>query len=475
MTNHRPWLLVWLLLAAALGYSSLFAQENTSLTTRCDIGLLYQISYQTNWGDSHAVVVEVLPGSPAAKAGIKVGDVLLKIDGSDTQKMEEEAITAALLNPLSSTVTLEIARLGHPSMTIKLTKECQSVESLDEGLMASAFGMYSLEDVSDRRFTMPFIHTLPTTRDFMAYTTFTIPQEQRNTTVARVIARELQKKGLKEVNTGASLMVSIRGGVEQNTAYREGSDANLDPSFRNYRYDYSTERFEDFPFLSINAPAFSGKQKMVLDIELLDLKDNTKVWSVTARELVNEDFSVERYVKAFGPLLFANFPFMRYVMNPTFVRHQNSYRYTGVSYDAKDLQIIRAIAPNSPAAKAGLREGDRIKTINGLPLKSSVSEMTKSYTDFIKASMDFRNPETRFPNDNGFQQCMYWQVDKYLQVADMIQQPKYNAAFAYLFSHRTYVHSPIIKEIVFEIERNGEPLSLLVTPELVTLNYTELK
>lgn len=475
--KNRLMLLVWAVLTALFAGPALHAQvgEDFSLTTRCDVGLLYQISYQPNWGDSHAVVVEVIPGGAAARAGIRVGDILLKIDGKDTYDLSEDAITGALLNPLKSSVTLEIARLGKPTQTVTLNKKCRPVEELDEGLMASAFSMYSLEDVSDRRFAMPFIHTLPTTRDFLSYSTFIIPQEQRRSPMARAIAKELERKGLTEVQTGGDLMVNIQGGVKPNSSYREGSDANLDPAFRNYRYDYSTERFEAFPFLSISAPAFSGKKRLVLDIELYDLKDNTKVWSVTARELLNQDYTPEQYVAAFAPLLMANFPFMRYIMNPSFVRHQNSYRYTGISYDADDLQIIRAVAPNSPAAKAGLHEGDRIKSINGLPLDSSVGKMTASYKDFIKASWDFRDENTRFPNDKGLQQCQYWRVDKYLQVAELLQQPKYQAAFSYLFSHRTYVHSPVIKELVFEIERNGEPLSALVTPELVTLNYTELR
>ncbi len=477
-TQRRLLLLASVVLATLLVGSESHAQKKTNFSAgmpHCDVGLLYQISYQPNWGDSHAVVVEVIPGSMASRAGVRVGDILLTINGKETREMSEEAITNALLDPSAKSVTLEVARLGNESLPIKLTHECTPVDELDERLMASAFAMYSLEDVVDRRFTMPLIHTLPTMRDFMAYKTFTVLPDQRHTHLGRTIAKELRAKGLVEVNTGGDLMLNIRGEVTPNPSYREGSEANLDPNFRNYRYDYRTEWFEAFPFLSINAPAFSGKKRLRLEIELYDQKDNTLVWSVTARELLNTDYSPENYVDAFAPLLLANFPFMRYVMNPTFVRHQNTYRYTGISYDANDLQLIRAVAPNSPAAKAGLQEGDRIKSINGMPLDSDAEKMTKAYKDFIKASWRLRNPDTTFPNDRGLQQCRYWSVDKYLQVAELLQQPKYCAAFSYLFSHRTYINSPIIKEIVFEIERNGEPLSALVTPKLVTLNYTELK
>ena len=56
---------------------SVTAQKVGVQSSRCEVGLLYQISYQANWGDSYAIVVEVVPDQPAAKAGIKPGDCLL--------------------------------------------------------------------------------------------------------------------------------------------------------------------------------------------------------------------------------------------------------------------------------------------------------------------------------------------------------------------------------------------------------------
>ena len=40
---------------------SVMAQKVGVQSSRCEVGLLYQISYQANWGDSYAVVVEVVP------------------------------------------------------------------------------------------------------------------------------------------------------------------------------------------------------------------------------------------------------------------------------------------------------------------------------------------------------------------------------------------------------------------------------
>lgn len=74
------------------------AQKMGELSTYCDVGFLYEISYQESWGDSYAVVAEVMPG-PAQRAGLKVGDVLLTVNGKSTRAINEETLTAMLLDP----------------------------------------------------------------------------------------------------------------------------------------------------------------------------------------------------------------------------------------------------------------------------------------------------------------------------------------------------------------------------------------
>lgn len=129
---------------------------------------------------------------------------------------------------------------------------------------------------------------------------------------------------------------------------------------------------------------FPGLYRLTIDVELYDTKDNTKIWSVTARERMNEQFSPDKYVEAFGRYMFANYPFVRYVMNPTYVIHKQQFRYLGLGYDAKDLQLVREVIANSPAAKnLGIVPGDRIVSINGIALDSSSSELTKKYKRFI--------------------------------------------------------------------------------------------
>ena len=57
-----------------------------------------------------ATVVSMLPGSPAEKAGIKLGDLLDLVDGTSTRELSVVQIMRALAGPPGSTVTLAVVR-----------------------------------------------------------------------------------------------------------------------------------------------------------------------------------------------------------------------------------------------------------------------------------------------------------------------------------------------------------------------------
>ena len=461
--------------AASVGNQAFGQNTATPTGEWCELGMMYQISYQTNWGDSYAVVADVVPGSPAHLQGVKVGDVIKTINGKNTRQMSDEAITAALSNPEGGFLTLGLSRFNKPDFKVTIQKICHPSGALDEKLIARAFNMYSLEDVVDRSFTLPFKHTVPTNHDFMQYKTFSFEKGKGAGSVARDIAKQLTEKGLTEKTSGGDLIVGYTTSFGPNANLRPGSDANLNPDFKNYRYDARFEAVREFPFLSINTPAFSGKNALDVQISLVEAKTGTLVWAVSAHELLNGNYLPEDYVSAYAPMLMSNFPFTRYLMNPVFVSHDHKFRYTGLSYDSQDLQVVKEVAKGSPAEKAGIRVGDRILAINGLPLDRSIELMTKDYQTFLKDSWDFRDKSTIFPNTSGFRSCMYWRMDKYNEIAAMLQDPKYHSAFAYLFSHRPYVSAQEIPEIVFDIDRGGETVSALVTPILLNLGYLELK
>jgi serine protease Do len=68
---------------------------------------------------SGALLNEVTPGGPADKAGLKIGDVVRKLDGRTVENHEQLTAMVTNIDP-GTTVTLDILRDGNP-MTIRVT------------------------------------------------------------------------------------------------------------------------------------------------------------------------------------------------------------------------------------------------------------------------------------------------------------------------------------------------------------------
>ena len=71
-------------------------------------GLGIEIGYRGGF----IAIVTPIDGSPAIDAGLKAGDVILKIDGTSTQGMSTSESSTYMRGPESTTVTLEIGRAG---------------------------------------------------------------------------------------------------------------------------------------------------------------------------------------------------------------------------------------------------------------------------------------------------------------------------------------------------------------------------
>ncbi len=71
-------------------------------------GLGIEIGYRGGF----IAIVTPIDGSPAIEAGLKAGDVILKIDGTSTQGMSTSESSTYMRGPEGTTVTLEIGRAG---------------------------------------------------------------------------------------------------------------------------------------------------------------------------------------------------------------------------------------------------------------------------------------------------------------------------------------------------------------------------
>ena len=54
------------------------AAQNRAVT--CQLGFAFEISRSKNWGYKEPVIVDVTPGSPAERAGLKLNDIILSVN-----------------------------------------------------------------------------------------------------------------------------------------------------------------------------------------------------------------------------------------------------------------------------------------------------------------------------------------------------------------------------------------------------------
>ena len=90
--------------------------------------------------DSHPKILSPIDDTPAALAGIKPGDVILRIDGIPTETMTLKDAVDRLRGPAGSTVRMTILRTGKPPFDVTLTRAVIRVASVKSHLEPGHIG-----------------------------------------------------------------------------------------------------------------------------------------------------------------------------------------------------------------------------------------------------------------------------------------------------------------------------------------------
>jgi carboxyl-terminal processing protease len=88
------------------------------------------IKLEANPRTQQLVVAEAIENSPAAKAGIKTGDVIVAIDGKSTKNMNLEGAISLIRGEIGKSITLKIARGGKSPFDVPLTRAQIEVASV---------------------------------------------------------------------------------------------------------------------------------------------------------------------------------------------------------------------------------------------------------------------------------------------------------------------------------------------------------
>ncbi len=88
------------------------------------------IGAEVQMKDNHVVIVAPMDGSPAQEAGLKPGDVILKVDGNDISGLTLDEVVAKILGPAGTKVTLTIQSSGGQPHDVALIRARIEVHSV---------------------------------------------------------------------------------------------------------------------------------------------------------------------------------------------------------------------------------------------------------------------------------------------------------------------------------------------------------
>ncbi len=93
------------------------------------------VGVQLDVRDGRALVIEPVPGAPAERAGVQVGDRILAVDGESTAGLQREEVARMLRGAPGSKVDVELERFGEHRISLTLTRQSVTLRSVPRVVM----------------------------------------------------------------------------------------------------------------------------------------------------------------------------------------------------------------------------------------------------------------------------------------------------------------------------------------------------
>ena len=449
-----------------------------SVPVVCRAGFAFEISNNPNWGNGEPVIINITPGSPAEKAGLKLNDIILEVNGKGTYLKPHHTIKAWMLDNDSHDIEISIRNLETDFRTIQIDKDCKPRNGIDESKLASVFAFYSLEDVQDRTFHIPMKITTNSKAVLSDYRTFDFAPSGEDTPdidarITAIFERMLKKRGLKRDTDNPDFIIQTFYSYQNNPAYQPNSQDQRNVSKSNWRFDIEKNSMVKLPLYSPTEVVENNQVAYFLefgyrfhDMKNIEPGKMVLIWECEVKERVKSNYGLENYLETNLPLILLKYPYPGSMNLATYEVNFLKYNYTGLNYNIDNIASIAYVDPKSPSAESGIKRGDIIKSIQGVKLNNNLKALTNSYRQFINETMNLRNPNTRYTDTNGYKDCMFWEVGEYNQVSKMLNKKTFRTAFSYLFNFNQYIDWQTPRTLSIEVERNKEKIDFEVLPDI---------
>jgi carboxyl-terminal processing protease len=111
-----------------------------------DLGQEYEgIGAYVDVTGEYMIIISPMPGSPAEKAGLKSGDMIIKVDGEDMTGIDGNLVLKRVLGPAGTQVTLTIARKGEQApIDVTITRAKIKIVTTESKMLDNGIGYIKL-------------------------------------------------------------------------------------------------------------------------------------------------------------------------------------------------------------------------------------------------------------------------------------------------------------------------------------------